>query len=340
MADSAPPPWLRTWLLACALLAFAVLVVGGITRLTHSGLSIVQWRPIEGVVPPMSAEDWSRLFDEYRATPEYRLVNPDMALSSFRAIFWWEYAHRLLARLAGLAFLLPSLFLLVRRALAPALAWRLSTIFLLGAMQGLVGWLMVASGLIDDPRVSPLRLAAHLGLGLLLIAALLWTAWSLRAPAVRLHRSSRTLRACLGAIFAMALTGALVAGTRAGFAFNTFPRMDGSLVPDGVLALDPWYRNFLENLATVQFTHRVMALVVTIMVLLAIRQLAFARRASRDSRRAGALLALALFLQLALGIATLLSVVALPLAAAHQAGSVLLWASALYAVQVQARGAP
>ncbi len=338
-ADIAPRPWMRTWLLACALLAFAVLVVGGITRLTHSGLSIVQWRPIAGVVPPISTEDWARLFDEYRATPEYRLVNPDMALSSFRAIFWWEYAHRLLARLAGLAFLLPFLFLLARRALAPPLAWRLSAIFLLGAAQGLLGWLMVASGLVDDPRVSPLRLAAHLGLGLLLIAAMLWTAWSLRAPAVRFHRSSRTLRACLVAVFAMALTGALVAGTRAGFAFNTFPAMNGSLVPDGVLALDPWYRNFFENLATIQFTHRAMALVLAGMVFLAIRNLAFATQAPRDSRRAGALLALALLAQLALGIATLLSVVALPIAVAHQAGAVLLWVSALYAARVQARSA-
>lgn len=321
---------LAGWLMACAGCVLAVLVVGGITRLTHSGLSIVQWQPLVGAVPPMSSAAWSALFDQYRATPEFRLVHPDMNLAQFQHIFWWEYAHRLLARVAGLVFGLPLLWFVVTRRVDRTLAWRLAAIFALGALQGALGWYMVASGLVDDPRVSPLRLGAHLGLALLLIGALSWSAWELWSVPPRRGRPPVPAALAVVAVFVMALSGALVAGTRAGFANNTFPRMEGVWVPPDLLALHPWYRNLLDNLVTVQFVHRAMALVVVACVALLWW---WARRPA--GQRAGTgpavrLLLLALGLQLALGIATLLSTVALPLAAAHQCGAVLLFGAALW----------
>ncbi|HXQ22157.1 MAG TPA: COX15/CtaA family protein, partial [Candidatus Acidoferrales bacterium] len=170
------------WLFACAVLVYAALLVGGITRLTHSGLSIVQWQPLLGFWPPLSEQAWAALFEQYRATPEFQLINPDITLEGFKQIFWWEYAHRLLGRLVGLAFLLPFLWFLYLRAISRGLAWRLAAIFALGALQGALGWYMVASGLVDNPRVSPLRLTAHLSLAVLIIGAMLWTAWSLWSP--------------------------------------------------------------------------------------------------------------------------------------------------------------
>jgi cytochrome c oxidase assembly protein subunit 15 len=330
---------LALWLAVCAGFVCAVLIVGGITRLTRSGLSIVEWQPLVGAVPPLSAQEWSTLFDQYRATPEFRLVNPDMTLEGFQRIFWWEYAHRLLARAAGLVFLLPFLGFLRARAVSGPLAWRLGAIFALGAAQGALGWFMVRSGLVDDPRVSPLRLAAHLGLALLLIGAMLWTSWGLRTAAAPRRPLSRLAAAAVAAVFAMALTGAMVAGTRAGFGFNTFPLMDGSIAPPGMLQLSPWYLNFLYNLATVQFVHRASAVVV---IALTLALWASVRRAEAPAgrvRAASAAMLAALALQVTLGIATLLSVVALPLAAAHQAGAVLLYASTLWTAFTLTRAA-
>jgi cytochrome c oxidase assembly protein subunit 15 len=310
-------------------------VVGGITRLTHSGLSIGSWQPLVGVLPPLTDADWAAAFAQYRATPEGRLVNAGMDLAGFQHIYGWEYAHRLVARLAGLVFALPLLWFLWRRRIAGPLAWRLASILALGAAQGALGWYMVASGLVDDPHVSPLRLAAHLGLALLLIGLLAWTAWRLqRAAPARPVRGAVGAWLGVAAVFAMALTGAVVAGTRAGFAFNTFPLMNGEWIPAGSLALDPWYRNFRDNLATVQFVHRCFALVVVLVVAANLGPL-FERAAHRSRRRAAAWMAAALALQLGLGIATLLSVVALPLAAAHQAGAVLLFIAALWNAYVQ-----
>jgi cytochrome c oxidase assembly protein subunit 15 len=328
----APPRSLAAWLLACAGCVVLVLLVGGITRLTHSGLSIVQWQPLVGAVPPLSDADWAELFARYRQSPEFRLAAPSMDLAQFRHIFWWEYAHRLLARVAAAVFAVPLLYFVVRRRIPRALAVRLLAIFALGALQGALGWYMVASGLVDEPRVDPPRLAAHLGLALLLIGALLWSAWSLRDASLGAARPLPLGAAVPAAlVFCMALTGAVVAGTRAGFVFNTFPDMNGALLPDGLLQLDPWYRNFVDNLATVQFTHRAMAC-----VLVAAALLAWTRK--RGAARAMVVaMALALALQVALGIATLLSGVALPLASAHQAGAVLLFAVALRFAYVRSR---
>ncbi len=308
------------WLLLCAAMVFAIVLVGGITRLTRSGLSIVEWQPLIGVLPPLSEADWQALFAKYRETPEYRLVNLGMDLEGFKRIFWWEYIHRLLARLIGLVFLLPLLWFQFKRKLERPLAWKLWGIFALGALQGLMGWLMVASGLIDDPKVNPVRLTLHLGLALAIFWAELWIALGLLAP--QSGRRSRLAVALPFVVFAMALSGGMVAGLRAGSAYQTFPLMNGHWVPPEILVLEPWWRNFLYNMATVQFVHRAFFWLLLVLVPLAWWQ----RRASLPAQA----LLVAFALQGVLGIATLLSGVPVALGAAHQGGAVLVLAAALW----------
>src|SRR5687767_4178000 len=196
------------WLLACAALVFLLVLVGGITRLTRSGLSIVEWQPLAGAIPPLSQADWQELFAKYRETPEFRLVNHDMTLEGFKRIFWWEYVHRLLARLVGFVFLLPFLWFVWKRKVAGPLAWKLWGIFALGAAQGALGWYMVKSGLVDDPRVSHFRLTAHLGLAFAIFGAQLWIALGLLRERVRIDRFAVALPIV---VFATALSGAMVA---------------------------------------------------------------------------------------------------------------------------------
>lgn len=307
------------WLLICAFLVFAIVLVGGITRLTRSGLSIVEWQPLVGALPPLTQGDWEILFAKYRETPEFRLVNSAMTLEGFKGIFWWEYLHRLLARAIGLVFLLPLLWFQVRKKLGRGLAWRLWGIFALGAAQGAMGWLMVKSGLVDDPRVSHFRLAAHLGLALAIFGAELWLAMQLLSP--NRMRESRALALPL-LVFAMALSGGLVAGLRAGYAYNTFPLMNGHLVPPEILLLEPWWQNFSTNMATVQFVHRAFFWLLALLV-----PLGWWRY--RHLPAAHALLAM-FVLQGALGIGTLLLRVPVALGSAHQGGAVLLLGAALW----------
>ena len=324
---------IAAWLLVCCALVFAMVVVGGITRLTHSGLSIVEWQPIVGALPPLDEGAWQETFRKYQQTPEYRLVNPDMTLSGFKSIYWWEYIHRLLGRLIGAAFLLPFLWFTLRGRIARGLAPPLIAIFALGALQGAMGWYMVRSGLVDDPRVSQYRLTAHLGIAFLIYAAMLWIALDLLFPRAHPDAASTGLRrfavALAALIFVMALSGGLVAGIRAGLAYNTFPLMNGRVVPLEILALDPWYLNFFSNMATVQFDHRLIAWLLAFLVpwfWLRVRRAPMPRRA-----RLGAHLLLgALALQIALGIATLLLAVPVPLAASHQAGALLVFSAALF----------
>lgn len=324
---------LAIWLLACCALVFAMVVVGGITRLTHSGLSIVEWQPIVGTLPPLDDEAWHETFRKYQQTPEFRQVNPDMELAGFKRIFWWEYAHRLLGRLIGAVFLLPLLWFAARGRIARHLGWKLAAIFALGGLQGAMGWYMVQSGLVDDPRVSQYRLAAHLGIALLIYAAMLWIALGLLFPR-RTEAAPRGLRrfafALASLVFAMALSGGLVAGIHAGLAYNTFPLMNGYLVPPGMFVIEPWYLNFFANMATVQFDHRLIAWLLALLVpwfWLRVRR----ARASPRARIAASMLLAALTLQIALGIATLLLAVPVPLAAAHQAGALLVFTAALLA---------
>jgi heme a synthase len=323
------------WLFVCCALVFAMVVVGGVTRLTHSGLSIVEWQPIVGTLPPLSDAEWQQTFEKYQLTPEYRQVNQGMTLAAFKGIFWWEYFHRLLGRLIGVAFLVPLLWFVWRRDIPPGYAWGLFGIFALGGLQGAMGWYMVKSGLVDDPRVSQFRLTAHLGLALAIFAAMFWAGLSLACPrraalGSSAQRSVRAWAMALAAlVFVMALTGGFVAGIRAGFAYNTFPLMNGNVVPPELFMLEPWWRNFFWNMATVQFDHRAIAWLLAVLVPVLWWKLRTTDGMPSRARFGGHLLLLALALQIALGIATLLLVVPVPLAAAHQAGAVLVFAAAL-----------
>jgi cytochrome c oxidase assembly protein subunit 15 len=323
------------WLLACCILVFAMVVVGGVTRLTDSGLSIVEWQPIVGTMPPLGQKDWDELFEKYHQTPQYKKVNLGMSLDEFKGIFWWEYFHRLLGRVIGLAFFIPFLYFVVKRAIDRPLGLKLTGIFLLGGLQGAMGWYMVKSGLVDNPHVSQYRLTAHLGLAFLIYATMFWVALELLSPTVPSHGNIRlrALRrfsvAITSLIFIMILSGGFVAGIRAGFAYNTFPLMNGHFIPPEIFMLEPWYRNFFDNMATVQFDHRMIAWTLAILIPVfwyRSRSLPL----SGSARFACSLLLIMLAIQIGLGISTLLLVVPLPLAAAHQAGAVLLFTAALW----------
>ena len=327
---------IAVWLLACCALVFAMVVVGGITRLTHSGLSIVEWQPLIGTIPPLSQNDWEVLFEKYHQTPQYQKVNLGMSLEEFKGIFWWEYFHRLLGRVIGLAFFIPFLYFLARKAIDGPLGLKLAGIFVLGGLQGAMGWYMVKSGLVDNPHVSQYRLTAHLGLAFIIYAAMLRVALGLLFPASTSYYGNGRLRSlrsfAIGIttlIFIMILSGGFVAGIRAGLAYNTFPLMNGHLIPPELFMLEPWYRNFFDNMATVQFNHRMIAWTLAILIPIfwfKSRNLPL----PGSTRLACSLLLLMLAVQISLGIATLLLVVPLPLAAAHQAGAMLLFTAALW----------
>ena len=327
---------IAAWLLACCALVFAMIVVGGVTRLTHSGLSITEWQPIVGTLPPLSEQDWQTAFDKYRATPEYRQVNKGMSLDAFKGIFWWEYVHRLLGRLIGAAFLLPFLWFVAKRRVPPGYGWKLAGLFALGGLQGAMGWYMVKSGLVDDPRVSQFRLTAHLGLAFAILGAMLWVALSLihplreARPTPSVHSARRWSFGIVALVLLMVLSGGFVAGIRAGFAYNTFPLMNGAWIPPEILMLEPAWTNFFWNMATVQFDHRVGAWLLCFLVPVLWWKLRTADGVpARAEKGCNALVAM-LAIQIALGIATLLLVVPLPLAALHQAGAVLVFALAVY----------
>jgi len=320
------------WLLTVCALIFVMVVLGGVTRLTRSGLSIVEWQPLLGTIPPLTHADWLELFEKYKLTPEYRKVNVGMDLAGFQGIFWLEYFHRLLGRLIGLAFLLPFVYFLVRKQIDRALAPKLWLLFALGAAQGLLGWLMVASGLVDVPRVSPYRLTAHLGLAILIYAAALWVALGLLTTKMQAADSIGLLRrfglAVTGLVFFIILTGGFVAGTHAGFAFNDWPYMHGRLMPEGLFALDPWWANLFEDIATVQFNHRLVAYLLCL-VIPAYWFAARRYKLAAHTRSLFHLLLAMLVAQVTLGITTLVYVVPVSLAAAHQAGALLLLTIAL-----------
>lgn len=320
------------WLLVCCALIFVMVVLGGVTRLTRSGLSIVEWDPVMGAIPPLTQAQWDETFDQYKQTPEYQKVNAGMSLSEFKSIFWVEYAHRLFGRSIGFAFLLPFLYFLAKGRIGRPLVPRLVTMFVLGGLQGALGWYMVRSGLVDEPRVSPYRLTAHLALAVVIYSYIFWTALGLLFPAeakTGVRRLRRFGLAVTGLVFAMILSGGFVAGNKAGFAFNTFPLMNGRFAPEGLYALQPWWTNLFENIATVQFNHRLIAY----LLLLAIPAYWYAAQRftlpNRVHYALHALLAM-LAIQVALGIATLLYIVPVPLAAAHQAGALVLLTLALF----------
>lgn len=312
-----------------------MVVVGGVTRLTDSGLSIVEWQPIVGTMPPITQADWDVLLEKYRATPQYQQVNKGMSIDEFKSIFWWEYFHRLLGRLIGLVFFVPFVYFLIRKQIDRSLGIKLTGIFILGGLQGFMGWYMVMSGLVNDPHVSQYRLTAHLGLAFVIFATMLWVALGVLSPVSaeagndRLVRLRRFAFGLSSLIFIMVLSGGFVAGIRAGLTYNTFPLMNGHLIPPDLFVLEPWYRNFFDNMTTVQFDHRLIAWTLAFLVPLFWYQ---SRQVnlSATTRLACNLFLLMLAIQISLGIATLLHVVPIPLAASHQGGAVLLLAASLW----------
>ena len=325
---------IANWLLLCAAVIFGMIVLGGVTRLTNSGLSMVEWKPLMGVIPPLSEQAWQETFDKYKQFPEYQKINRGMDLAGFKSIFWFEYLHRVLGRLIGVLFFVPMVYFgfrgRVRRGTMPKL-WLL---FIGGGLQGLLGWYMVKSGLVHDPHVSQYRLTAHLGLAVLIYAYMLWVALDLIYPggagtSAAAKRWGGWSLGLVGLVYLMILSGGLVAGTRAGFAYNTWPLMGQSFVPAGLYATTPAWLAMFEDITTVQFNHRMFAyLLIVVIVGFAVACL---RAGVQQRARLGlVLLLVALVLQVVLGISTLLLQVPVWLAAAHQGGAVLLLSAALY----------
>jgi cytochrome c oxidase assembly protein subunit 15 len=333
MTLSALPPHARRsiglWLIAVAGMVGLMVVIGGVTRLTESGLSMVEWRPIAGWLPPFSEGEWTRVFDLYRASPEYQKINTGMTLSEFQSIFWWEFIHRFWGRLIGLAFALPLAIFWLKGWVKPPLSRRLLVLLALGGLQGLIGWWMVKSGLVDRPDVSHYRLAVHLAMAFLIAGLLIWTALDLMGarpmPAPKPLRQHAA--AIVWALSLVVILGAFVAGTNAGMIYNTFPLMDGGFTPPDMFDLNPWWRNGLENVATIQFNHRWAAILTALAVLWLWRRSGDLPQAQQ---RAAAMLATVAVLQAVLGVATLLSIVWIPLAAAHQAMALVLFLAAVW----------
>jgi cytochrome c oxidase assembly protein subunit 15 len=321
------------WLFIVAAMIFVMVVIGGITRLTESGLSITEWKPLSGALPPLDESTWQHEFDLYKQIPEFQKRHPDMTLEEFRGIFWWEYTHRLWGRLIGAVFAAGGLWLLIRHRIRPALRLRLFGLFLLGGLQGALGWFMVKSGLAVRTDVSQYRLVAHLLTALFIYGCILWTAFGLIRPVPRILPNATALRwhtiflLCL--VVGMLTTGGFTAGLDGGKIYNTFPMMGGQLVPGDAFALKPLWRNFFENPTTAQFIHRWLAMLVALTVLILwLRR----ERLPEDARQPLDLLGAIVAIQIMLGISTLLLVVPIPLAAMHQAGAVMVLTLTLWAL--------
>jgi len=319
------------WLVGCAVLVFAMVLLGGAVRLTGSGLSMVDWQPIMGSIPPLNEQAWNQAFAEYRRFPEYQLVNRSITLAEFKFIYWMEFAHRLAGRMIGLVFLVPFLIFLFLKKIPGGLTMKLWLLFVLGAIQGVMGWYMVKSGLVDVPAVSQYRLTAHLLIAVVIYAYMVRLIIGLHSPQLpRSRPAARLGPLLLGMVLLMIGSGGFVAGTHAGFIYNTFPMMGEQWIPDRILALSPGWRNFFENPVAIQFIHRCLAVVLLILTVWYAAMLAGHRHSMTRS------CALAVFLagvtQVMLGIATLLLKVPAALGVAHQAGALILLTVVLVAV--------
>jgi heme a synthase len=333
------------WLSVIVTMIFVMVQLGGLTRLTHAGLSMVEWQPLTGWLPPATEVAWQNVFAGYRQFPEYQNLNVGMTLEEFKDIYMMEYAHRLWGRLIGIAFAVPVIFFAWRRRVTVVIGRLLTFAFILGTIQAGMGWYMVMSGLADEPDVSAYRLTAHLGLGTLILCILVWALLHAARPEPAAHGTSASMMVRVWSIvvgvliFKTILAGGFVAGIDAGFTYNTFPLMDGRLIPEGLGDLSPFYLNFFENITAVQFNHRVLALSTVVAVLML--WLGIGRRplAPAAQRAVGWLLTITL-MQAGIGIATLLLVVPVPLAAAHQGGAMVLMGCALWTVYELRPGAP
>ncbi len=325
------------WLFVIAAMIGLMVVIGGLTRLTGSGLSITEWQPVTGIIPPPSDAAWQAEFEKYQGTPQYELINRGMGLAGFKTIYWWEWSHRLLGRLVGAVFLIPFLLFLKQRRIDRAIAIRLGVIFALGAAQGLLGWWMVQSGLSGERvAVSQYRLAAHLGLAIVLFGYILWTALEIVGARKTAIASAARVQAWAivfaGLVFVQMLLGAFMAGLDAGRAFSSWPTYGGALIPSGLYDLSPWWINHFENHALVHFQHRTLGYIVALMA--AWLYISLRRSADKPLKLAGIHVVVLTALQIALGIFTVLTAVALPLAALHQIIALALFACALWWVFV------
>lgn len=321
------------WLFLCAGLVFFMVLLGGTTRLSQAGLSIVEWKPLIGILPPLSETQWDESFTRYQAFPEYQKRNAGMTLGEFKGIFWLEYLHRLWGRVIGVVFLFPFLYFWFRGAVDRTQIPKLLGVFFLGALQGWLGWFMVQSGLVDRPDVSAYRLAAHLTLALLIYGSLIRLGLGfLKLPAAITTPQllCNASRAILGLVFLTIIAGAFVAGTDAGLTYNTFPRMGAGFVPEGYWALEPGWRNFFENIPSVQFNHRLLG-ILSLVSIAALWLCSWRATLSKRACTALTFLFAMSLVQVGLGIATLLLVVPLALGVAHQAGALLLFTFALWA---------
>jgi cytochrome c oxidase assembly protein subunit 15 len=331
------------WLLVCLFLIFFMVVLGGVTRLTGSGLSMVNWHPIHGTIPPLTSAQWDEEFSFYQQSPEFKKINHAMNVDDFKSIFLFEYSHRLLGRVIGLVFFVPFVYFWWRKKIKPGLTPKLLTMFVLGGFQGLLGWYMVKSGLVNNPHVSQYRLTAHLVSAILIYGFILWTWLNLRCPKnlqrsqdPQLNRWCQLSFALLCLVLLTIVSGGFVAGLKAGQIFNTFPLMGGQWIPEGVLALSPWYMNPFENKVTVQFVHRVLAIGTAVLLLLWYikgRSQFEGQLLTRSFKWIGMMV----IIQVSLGLSTLLFHVPVPIAAMHQAGALLLFSAMLINVHALRR---
>jgi len=338
MTDSEPNVWLSRWLFFVAALVVIMVAVGGATRLTDSGLSITEWKPLLGAIPPLSDRDWAAALAKYRMIAEYQLINKGMSLAEFKAIYWWEWGHRFLGRFIGLAYAVPLAIFWFASAIPRGYKLAMSAVFLLGGLQGFVGWYMVQSGLTERVDVSQYRLAMHLGLAFVILGCLIWLALSLRRrdPMSDLQPVGGLCRyLSLGLvvlIFTQVILGAFVAGTKAGLTYNTWPLMDGEMIPGGMWTLSPWYVNIAENITTIQFNHRMVAYGLVVVALLQVATIAHL------TERMGAIvsawcLAVGIVMQAGLGIWTLLAAegaIPLHLGIAHQTAAAIVLGIAVW----------
>jgi len=330
------------WLVLVCVVIFAMIIVGGVTRLTHSGLSMVDWKPLMGVIPPLGEEQWQETFDAYKQYPEYQKVNRGMNLDEFKGIFYWEYGHRVLGRSIGLVFTVPFIILWLLGKIEKQLLPRLVVALVLGGLQGLMGWYMVMSGLVDMPRVSHFRLAAHLILALVILCYLAWIIFGLldleKVSGPRLLK--RLAVSILGVASLQILFGAFTAGLRAGLGFNTFPLMNGQLISEAATTMSPFWLNFLENGVMIQFVHRWLGILLLLLVLL-VFSMEIARGAPRRLMSICGLLATVTLVQVVLGVLTLINFVPIVLASIHQGVACLVLLTSIllvYSIYVPARG--
>jgi cytochrome c oxidase assembly protein subunit 15 len=320
------------WLLLCAVVIFSMILLGGVTRLTGSGLSMVEWKPLMGIIPPLNQHEWMEVFAKYQQYPEYQKVNHGMSVDEFKAIFMYEYLHRVLGRSIGVLFLLPFLLFYFTKRIQPGLTPKLLVMFVLGGLQGLLGWYMVKSGLVDNPRVSQYRLTAHFGAAVVIYSYILWVAFGLLGSQLRsgFDRRLKVYSITLSSlIFLMMLSGGLVAGTRAGYAFPTFPLMGDSFIPFGLYGMTPAWLSAFEDVTTIQFNHRMFAYLLVVLVVVFVVKTLRMKLPGRVRKGTLCLLAL-LFVQVSLGISTLLLHVPVAIASAHQGVAVLLLTASLY----------